>query len=231
MPAATDLTASRTFRLFVSSTFNDFTAEREALRRIVFPAIDDLCRSFGARFQAVDLRWGISADAGRDQQTLQICLAEIARCQRITPRPNFLILLGDRYGWRPLPTRVPAAEFDAIRALRTDSASRELLGRFYARDDNALPAEYLLCAQPIGADNDPDWHRGEEVLAELLRNAVQELHLNEVDRAKYFASATEQEIIMGALAVADAAEHVTCLRRVVQPDPTGDLSPFFIDRG
>ena len=230
MPAATDLTASRTFRLFVSSTFTDFTAEREALRRIVFPAIDDLCRSFGARFQAVDLRWGISADAGRDQQTLQICLAEIARCQRITPRPNFLILLGDRYGWRPLPPRVPAAEFAAIRALRTDSASRELLGRFYARDDNALPAEYLLCAQPTGADNDPDWHRGEEVLAELLRTAVQELRLNEVDRAKYFASATEQEIIMGALAVADAAEHVTCLRRVVQSDPTGDLSRFFIDR-
>ena len=228
VPAATDFTASRptrTFRLFVSSTFNDFTAEREALRRIVFPAIDDLCRGFGVRFQAIDLRWGISADAGRDQQTLQICLAEIARCQRITPRPNFLILLGDRYGWRPLPPRVPAAEFAAIRALRTDAASRELLGRFYARDDNALPSEYLLCAQPIAADSGP-----EEVLAELLRTAVQELHLNDADRVKYFASATEQEIILGALAVADAAEHVTCLRRVVQPDPTGALSASFVDR-
>jgi len=95
--------SSRTFRVFVSSTFSDLTGEREALRRVVFPALDHLCRGFGARFQAVDLRWGISADAGRDQQTLAICLVEVARCQRITPRPNFLILLGDRYGWRPVP--------------------------------------------------------------------------------------------------------------------------------
>jgi outer membrane protein TolC len=55
------------------------------------------------------------------------------------------VTLGDRYGWRPLPNDVPAAEFEALEGLcgaRPDSA--ELLRRWYARDDNAVPAVYYL---------------------------------------------------------------------------------------
>ena len=61
----------------------------------------DLCLQHGCRFQAMDLRWGVREEAGLDQQTMKICLGEIERCQKITPRPNFIVLLGDRYGWRP----------------------------------------------------------------------------------------------------------------------------------
>ena len=35
-----------------------------------------------ARFQAIDLHWGVRDEAGPDQQTLGICLREIERCQR-----------------------------------------------------------------------------------------------------------------------------------------------------
>src|SRR3990170_8265845 len=105
--------ASRTFRIFVSSTFADLKAERDALQRSVFPRLKELCERSGARFQAIDLRWGVSQEAGLDQQTIPICLTEIERCQKLTPRPNFVVLLGDRYGWRPPPPRIPAAEFEA----------------------------------------------------------------------------------------------------------------------
>ena len=47
------------FRLFVSSTFTDFQAEREALRG-VWERMEAWCASHGASFQVVDLRWGIS---------------------------------------------------------------------------------------------------------------------------------------------------------------------------
>ena len=60
----------------------------------------------GCRFQAIDLRWGVREEAALDQQTMRICLEEIARCQRVTPRPNCIVLLGDRYGWRPLPFEI-----------------------------------------------------------------------------------------------------------------------------
>src|SRR6266508_2040440 len=94
---------NRTFRIFVSSTFSDLKEERNALQREVFPKLRELCLQHGCRFQAIDLRWGVSEEAGRDQRTMQICIDEIARCQRTTPRPNFIVLLGERYGWRPLP--------------------------------------------------------------------------------------------------------------------------------
>ncbi len=68
----------------------------------------------GCRFQAIDLRWGVSDEAALDQQTIRICLGEIARGQKTSPKPNFIVLLGDRYGWRPLPYEIPADEFERI---------------------------------------------------------------------------------------------------------------------
>jgi hypothetical protein len=104
----------RIFRVFVSSTFSDLKVERNVLQARVFPRLQRLAQENGCRFQAVDLRWGISSEAALDQQTMKICLGEIARCQTISPKPNFIILMGDRYGWRPLPYEIPNAEFQQI---------------------------------------------------------------------------------------------------------------------
>src|ERR1700736_3016228 len=90
----------RTFRLFVSSTFVDFRLERTALHESVFPLLHSLCAHHGCNFQPIDLRWGISDEAEFDHKTIQICLGEIERCRKTTTRPNFLFLLGNRYGWR-----------------------------------------------------------------------------------------------------------------------------------
>ena len=87
------LPANKTFRVFVSSTFSDLQEERNALHRLVFPRLRELCQRYGARFQPIDLRWGVSDEAAHEQHTMAICLGEIARCQRISPRPNFLLLL------------------------------------------------------------------------------------------------------------------------------------------
>jgi hypothetical protein len=92
-------TATRTFRVFVSSTFEDMKAERDALQRDVFPRLRKLCEENGARFQAIDLRWGVRDEAALDQQTMEICLREIERCQQTGIKPNFVVLLGERYGW------------------------------------------------------------------------------------------------------------------------------------
>jgi hypothetical protein len=88
--------AAKTFRVFISSTFNDLTKERNALQDRVFPLLRELCMRQGARFQAIDLRWGISEEAAHDNRTMEICLEEIKRCQATTRRPNFLVMLGDR---------------------------------------------------------------------------------------------------------------------------------------
>ena len=99
---------SKTFRIFISSTFNDLINERNSLQKKVFPKIKSFCIKHGCRFQAIDLRWGIREEAALDQKTVKICLEEIERCKDTTPRPNFMVILGYRYGWRPLPYEIPA---------------------------------------------------------------------------------------------------------------------------
>jgi hypothetical protein len=59
----------------------------------------------------------VREEAALDQQMMRIRLEEIARCQAGGPKPIFIVLLGDRYGWRPLPCAIPADEFEATAVL------------------------------------------------------------------------------------------------------------------
>lgn len=89
-------------RFFVSSTFADMKVERDLLQE-VFNEIIPIYLQKGWQIETVDLRWGISTEAGYNNKTMQICKQELMRCQRLSPKPNFIILLGNRYGWIPLP--------------------------------------------------------------------------------------------------------------------------------
>jgi|GEM_PF-2042387 len=208
----------RTFRVFVSSTFSDLKAERNALQERVFPKLKDLCMAHGCRLQAIDLRWGVSEEAGLDQKTMEICLAEIKRCQEVSPRPNFIVLLGDRYGWRPLPYEIPADEFEEIERRSTGHPAHHLLNTWYRRDDNAVPPAYVLLPRAEGtpwADNQV-WGRDVEgPLLRLFEKAVDGMGLSPEARLKHVASATEQEIHAGALRVSNASEHVLCCFREI----------------
>src|SRR2546425_2895399 len=84
--------ATRTFRIFVSSTFDDLKEERNALQKYVFPRLRELCARHSCRFQAIDLRWGVREEAALDHQTMRICLQEIATPQTrgVSPFANGL---------------------------------------------------------------------------------------------------------------------------------------------
>ncbi len=107
------MNSSKTFRLFISSTFSDFKKEREVLQKDVFPHIKEYALSKGYTFQPIDLRWGVSSEAQLDQKTLELCLDEVRSCKSY-PHPNFLLMLGDRYGWVPLPYAIEKDEFELI---------------------------------------------------------------------------------------------------------------------
>jgi hypothetical protein len=221
---------TRTFRIFVSSTFSDLKAERNALQERVLPRLRELCAAHGCRFQAIDLRWGVSEEASLDQQTMRICLGEIARCQQVTPRPNFIVLLGDRYGWCPPPPQIPASEFEEI-STRVSKEDRELLERWYHRDDNAVPPEYVLQPRERGGPYEEyeDWQPVEARLHAILAEVAQEMDLGEDERLKYEASATHQEIAAGALRVEYASEHVSCFFRQIKGLPEDESARDFLD--
>ncbi len=183
------MSMTRVFRLFVSSTFSDFIVEREALQKVVFPELEAYCAKRGARFQAVDLRWGITEEAQREHDTMRICLEEVRRCQQLSPRPNFAVLLGDRYGWEPVPARIPLEHWARLQA----AALREdwlLIEASYRLDENAIPPVYCLHAG-----------LGDGRLLQALRKAARDFQGEA--RLPYFASATHQEIVLGALSPQD----------------------------
>jgi WD40 repeat protein len=216
--------ATRTFRVFVSSTFEDLKAERDVLQREVFPKLRTLCERHGARFQAIDLRWGVRDEAALDQKAMDICLREIERCQRTGIKPNFIVLLGQRYGWRPLPSRIKAREFQAIRDRIADSEDRVLVESWYRRDDNALPPEYLLKSRVGEWVDTVRWQDLEATLREILLDAARAAGLSEQALVKYEASATHQEILKGLGATPEERRHVfTYCRDVSDEDCDPDL--------
>jgi len=84
------------FRLFISSTFKDMDKERSYLVEWIFPRIKALCEARGVEFFPIDLRWGITEDAGKEGRIISACIEEVDNS-----RPFFIGLVGDRYGWRP----------------------------------------------------------------------------------------------------------------------------------
>lgn len=198
----------RVFRVFVSSTFSDFQHERAALEVRVFRRLQQVCLERGHRFQAVDLRWGISEAAARDQQTMQICLDEVTRCQALSPRPNFLILLGDRYGWRPVPVEISDAEFQRI-LRESNNDSRQLLNQWYRQDRNAWTRNWYLVERQGEFLDDARWRDVENALRRLF----------EVAAGAGLPSATECEILKGLFQSTDADEHVFAFSRTLSGEP------------
>lgn len=90
----------RVIRVFISSTFQDMTEERDELIKRVFPKLREICNKRGVTWGEVDLRWGITDEEMAEGKVLPICLEEIENCF-----PFFIGVLGERYGW--VPTEIP----------------------------------------------------------------------------------------------------------------------------
>lgn len=235
---------TKTFRVFVSSTFTDMKLERGILQLDAFPRLEKFCEEKGAKFQAVDLRWGVNEEASLNQKTLQICFNEIARCQKISPKPNFLILLGEKYGWQPIPEMIPEIEMKAILGLLSGK-DKELIEHWYRRDENAVPAEYVLQPRPkLESDESKrteelkeleykQWEPIEAQLREILRMSAGLLDFTPSQNIKYFASATHQEIMRGALNPENKdrrpEEHVFAFSRAIKGMPYDNSARNFID--
>ena len=109
--------------VFISSTFLDMHAERDHLRRFVFPALEERLRARRLHLEWVDLRVGVAGAgepdlAAREMQVLKVCLSEVHRC-----RPFLLVLVGDRYGWSPPRERIRAVAKEAGLHFETEGCS------------------------------------------------------------------------------------------------------------
>ena len=60
------------------------------------------------------MRWGVRDEATDDHMTTELCMNEIRNCQRLSTGPNFVVFLGQKYGYRPIPTIIDG-KFSSIR--------------------------------------------------------------------------------------------------------------------
>ena len=160
-------------------------------------------------------------EAQLDQRTAEICLGEVGAAKGYPP-PNFLILIGERYGWVPLPFAIACDEFEALVQWLNDHGQQQIardLGTVYAHDANhRIPPDHAgpcsADAEQIGAytlrsraDELPGlkdaerWIECEARLRHALQTAADVLLLHSrigaEQHEKYFASLTEQEIARG----------------------------------
>ena len=225
---------SKTFRLFISSTFSDFTNEREILQTEVFPYVEAYCQKKGYQFQPIDLRWGVNEEAQLNQKTLEVCLDEVKAC-KFHPHPNFLIMAGDRYGWIPLPYSIETTEFNKIckhvennkkdinieypdvdnshPTVNRKSNTLELLKQWYKKDENQIPVSYILQERTLSEFANyliyENWEVEENILRNVLQDAAEKINLS--SKEKYFMSATEQEVNEGIFNYIAPTKHQAAL--------------------
>ena len=117
------------------------------------------------------------------------------RCCAESCGPAFLTILGNKYGFRPLPAKISQSEFDKlIRSLRSQSQPTNDLTDFYLLDTNNVPPIYILKPQDDSISKDEWWDISQD-LQQKLQLAARQLPAEE--REKYFVSVTEQEIHEG----------------------------------
>ncbi len=208
-------------RFFISSTFDDMKYERDWLANIFHRLGEEYQREKGWIVEYVDLRWGVSLEASRDNKTMSICKAQIAQCQRLSPRPNFIFLLGERYGWVPLPETINPV----MGALLYNS---DQFFEFYRQDENDISYKNYYNNAPwivkklIHACGTSPWslrpvheictdhfEKDSDTLRDLLsRRAKQILKYEKEKSSDLYGSATEKEIIDGVFYATDPQEHV-----------------------
>ncbi|ELT94036.1 hypothetical protein CAPTEDRAFT_111186, partial [Capitella teleta] len=225
---------SNAVRIFLSSTFSDFKAERNILPKKVYPELQKFCNERGLDFQVVDMRWGVTDDVMNDHLVSELCIREIRTCKKVSCGPNFVMMLGNRYGYRPFPSVIEGKEFETCVQVAEEENldDRELVLEWYTKDDNAVPANYSL--QSIGsklkfyndmseerererADDKKKWNdistRIQRLLRLSVRMATEKGLMKTADCEKYFISVTEEEIQEGLLKATDNKLKSLCFHR------------------
>ncbi|XP_068711765.1 NACHT domain- and WD repeat-containing protein 1-like isoform X2 [Montipora foliosa] len=223
-------TKAKIIRVFTSSTFTDMAAERNALMERIYPRLKVFAQQEGYEFQVVDMRWGVRDGSTDDHSTLELCLKELKACQELSTGPNFMAFLGQKYGFRPLPSTIVASEFKQLLDNLPDQEERKLLETWFVCDVNAVPCTYVL--QPISTripgylSQDPDqrylalqqWTEILTKLQNVLRREAKRMFGDQEEEKlrKYFMSVTESEIRHGVMSVDNPEKHCLWISRNIR---------------
>lgn len=154
---------------------------------------------------------------------MRICINELRHCQEISPKPNFLIMIGSRYGWIPLPELIDAK--DAARLLKyADKEEYDLFSQRYFLNENYTDPAYEIVPDNesglLPKDTDSKLHA-------LFRKYV-EKSSDSCFYKTYCLSATHQEILEGAFITDDISKHLIFYSRSLNGIPE-EFQPTYLE--
>eukprot|EP00736_Rhodelphis_marinus_P009553 Rmarinus@m.20301 len=240
----------RAVSVFVSSTFTDTSEERNFLIEDVYPKIKMMTRRYGYEFTSVEMRWGIRDESTQEHLTVPICMDEINRCKEEGVGVSYIVILGNKYGFRPFPEKIEAAEFTKLLAVlegERDEGDAEAamcytyLTKWFWLDTNTMPSMYVL--RPI-FEVLPDYNHENDskrdyartmywdeftMMQRALRHASKKA-LTPEGAEKYTISVTEKEVFQGLVHNPAANKGAfVFLRELENFDLTDKAVPKFID--
>jgi WD40 repeat protein len=162
--------------IFISSTFTDTHLERNILHHKILPQLQQFLVSSGLGTQLVfyDMRFGVKDESTLDHTTWTTCRDAIQQCYEESNGIFFLSLLGEKYGYCPLPKYIDEKTMamvlkkldrpteltakvieDGKKYFGLDTSNdpdgrrlitsiRKLLDQWYLLDENNLPPRYEL---------------------------------------------------------------------------------------
>ena len=126
---------SRKFILFISSTFTDTKEERDILLKKILLELRIMGREQDIEVRFVDMRYGVKDESTLKQMTWDECVKEEERCMNESGGISFLSLQSDKYGYMPLPRKIPKKIFESYRD-KFDKDTREIADKWYRFDSN-----------------------------------------------------------------------------------------------
>eukprot|EP00736_Rhodelphis_marinus_P005781 Rmarinus@m.16262 len=229
---------------FLSSTFTDTETERNLLLEDVVPYLKELGRVVGVEFNdPSEMRWGISSRISAEHVTSEICMREIQRCHHSSHGISYVVFLGNKYGFRPFPAKIPQSEFEMLfpLILKESRSGAKLLTKWFLLDQNIVPPHYVL--QPIYtripgylSDNmqqqafaQQQWNSEYSKMSALLRTAAISTGNVELIR-KFSISVTEDEVDEGIFKANDPKRQCVLIHRSIESLPESDpLLSKFVD--
>jgi len=153
-------------RVLFISTFIDFVKEREIFEEVIFPYIKKYAIKEGINIEYIVPGYGISETFYLKQSFIEDHIKSIKNT--IQKYQTFSIsLLGQRYGWIPLPYQIDKLLFEDI-LYHNDIEKRSLLLEWYMLDSNTIPNSYTLKPRVNQTINPDIWTPIEDKLREAI---------------------------------------------------------------